>query len=131
MKLIIAIVVLIGAVAGFILLSPKASPNETTQSMSIATIEKAVASGGQFYDVRTPEEYLAGHIAGASNWSLQQMQAGTLPTVAKDTPVYVYCHSGNRSGQATAILEKAGFTNVTDLGAITHVQQIGGKIVKA
>ena len=57
------------------------------------------------------------------------MQAGKLPDVAKDTKIYVYCHSGNRSGQATTILKNAGYTNVIDLHGLADVQTIGGKII--
>ena len=51
-----------------------------------------------------------------------------MPTVAKNKPIYVYCHSGVRAGQATTLLKKAGYTNIIDLGAITHVQSLGGII---
>jgi rhodanese-related sulfurtransferase len=131
MKFIIAIVVIIGAAAGLILLSPKASTSSNTPSLSIQTIRNDVTKGAQLIDVRTPEEYITGHIDGATNMSLQDMQAGTLPAVAKTTKIYVYCHSGNRSSQATAILKSAGFTQVTDLGAMTHVESLGGTIVKS
>jgi rhodanese-related sulfurtransferase len=33
----------------------------------------------------------------------------------KDQPIYVYCRSGNRSGQACLILETAGFTNTINV----------------
>jgi rhodanese-related sulfurtransferase len=33
----------------------------------------------------------------------------------KDEEVYLYCRSGNRSGQAALILETMGFTNVTNV----------------
>lgn len=104
------------------------STQKSTPSLSIATIQNDVKSGGQLIDVRTAEEYTAGHIDGAINLSLQDIQAGTMPSTAKDMPVYVYCHSGNRSGQATKILKAAGFTKINDLGAMTHVQTLGGTI---
>jgi rhodanese-related sulfurtransferase len=88
-----------------------------------------VKNGAHLYDVRTADEYKSGHFAGALNWSLQDMQAGKLPGVAKDAKIYVYCHSGNRSGQATTILAQSGYTNVTDLHGISAVESIGGKLV--
>ncbi len=132
MKFAIIIALIITAVGGFILLSPKTDTKTavSTPSLSIQTIKSDTSKGAQFIDVRTPAEYAAGHIDGASNLSLQDMQVGTLPAVPKDTKIYVYCHSGNRAGQATTILKTAGYTNVNNLGAITYVQSIGGTIVK-
>ena len=37
--------------------------------------------------------------------------------------------SGNRSGQAAALMEKAGFTKVTDLGAIGDAAEATGLAV--
>ena len=91
--------------------------------------EEAVASGAKLYDVRTADEFASGHFAKAENWSLQDMQAGKMPTVAKDTKIYVYCHSGNRSSQSAALLQQAGYTNVTDLHGVANVESLGGKLV--
>lgn len=129
---IIALVIVVGV---FFALS---SPNDTNSSngtaapesvTSFAAVEEAVAAGGQLIDVRTPQEYQDGHIKGASNLSLQAIQSGTLPSGSKDQKLFVYCHSGNRSSQATAILRKAGYSNITDLGAMTHVESMGGKVI--
>jgi rhodanese-related sulfurtransferase len=92
------------------------------------TIKDDISKGGKLIDVRTATEYESGHIDGAVNLSLQDIQAGTLPTAPKDKPVYVYCRSGNRSSQASATLKAAGYQNIIDLGTITHVQSIGGEI---
>lgn len=96
--------------------------------LSMQTVKSATSQGGQLIDVRTAPEYASGHIEGAVNLSLQALQAGSMPKVPKDEPVYVYCQSGNRSGQAAAILKAAGYQNVIDLGAISHVQSLGGVI---
>lgn len=66
-------------------------------------------------DVRTPEEFADGHIAGAINIPLQVLSArmNELPT---DTPLVIYCRSGNRSGQAMQILADANYTQIYDLG---------------
>jgi phage shock protein E len=56
------------------------------------------------------------------------MQVGKLPEVAKDTKIYVYCQSGNRSSQAVKILTDAGYANVSDLGGLQDVQANGGKL---
>ena len=38
----------------------------------------------------------------------------------KDTPIIVYCRSGNRSAKAYQSLQDAGYTNLYDLGAISN-----------
>jgi rhodanese-related sulfurtransferase len=101
-----------------------------TSTINMKTIENDSANGGQLLDVRTTEEFSQGHIKGAVNLSLQDIQTGALPSAQKDRPVYVYCRSGNRSAQAVGILEKAGYQDVTDLGAMTSVQALGGEVIK-
>lgn len=70
-------------------------------------------------DVRTPAEYSQGHLDGANLLDLTGGQfAEALPTLDPDAEYAVYCKSGNRSGQAVAMMEDAGFENVIDLGSI-------------
>lgn len=131
MKLAIIIGFILLGLGGLLFITQGSSnSSSSTQSQTIQTIQKDVASGGQLIDVRTPAEFAESHIDGAINLSLQDIQVGALPSATKDKPVYVYCHSGNRSGQATVILKKAGYTNIIDLGAMTHVQSLGG-VIKA
>jgi len=126
-KLFVIIAIVILGFGGLVVVAQISNKN-SAPSLSIQTIKNDVVKGGQLIDVRTAEEYAAGHIDGAINLSLQDIQAGKMPTIAKDKPIYLYCHSGNRSGQATTILKAAGYTNIIDLGAITHVQSLGGTI---
>jgi len=67
-------------------------------------------------DVRTPEEYAEGHIAGAKNadWNSEAF-AKMEPTLDKKKPVFLYCLSGGRSGQAAQKLHADGFLNVVEL----------------
>ena len=81
-------------------------------------------AGHLLVDVRTPEEYASGHIAGSVNIPVQEL-GNRLAEVSKDQPVVVYCRSGNRSAQAASILESAGYTGVYDLGGIGAWQQAG------
>jgi phage shock protein E len=67
-------------------------------------------------DVRTKLEYLIGHRKGAHYFNLDRLIAGELPNIPKDTPVGVYCASGNRSEVAKQLLLKQGFSDVTNLG---------------
>lgn len=65
-------------------------------------------------DVRTPEEYRAGHVPGAKNLPLDRLGGVNLP---KSQPVFAYCLSGARSAQACAWLKRRGY-EATNLGGI-------------
>ncbi len=74
-------------------------------------------------DVRSPEEYSANHISLAYNIPHMDI-AQRINEVArdKDTPIYVYCRSGRRSGIAKMTLDEMGFTNVENLGGFQQAQ---------
>lgn len=68
-------------------------------------------------DVRTPEELEEGKIPNATNIDIYLGQ-GFMDEIQKlDTSknYYVYCRSGNRSGQACAILNSIGIENAYNL----------------
>ncbi|MBM6898899.1 rhodanese-like domain-containing protein [Gemmiger formicilis] len=76
--------------------------------------------GALLLDVRTPEEYAEGHLPSARNLPLQSLEGIASVAPAKDTPLYVYCRSGARSGQATGQLQRMGYTKVTNIGGIMN-----------
>jgi rhodanese-related sulfurtransferase len=71
-------------------------------------------------DVRTPEEYLEGHIPGSRNVPLNRI--GEIEKVVPDrgAKLFVYCLSGSRSASACAHLVRMGYTNVFNIGGIAH-----------
>ena len=73
-------------------------------------------------DVRTPQEYREGHIPGSKNVPLQTIDKVTSVTENKDIALFVYCYSGARSRQATAMLQHMGYTNVRNIGGIAAYQ---------
>ena len=75
-------------------------------------------------DVRTPEEFASGHIAGAVNIAVESLES-RLSEVPQGQPVVVYCRSGNRSATASQILKQAGYTNIFDMGGINAWQSAG------
>ena len=83
--------------------------------------------GGVLLDVRTPQEYREGHVPGSKNVPLQTIDTIRQLIAAKDTPLFVYCHSGARSSHATAMLGKMGYTNVKNIGGIASYK---GKVDK-
>jgi rhodanese-related sulfurtransferase len=62
----------------------------------------------QLIDVREPEEYQAGRIAGARLIELSRL-ADRAQTIDPDRPVVFYCRSGSRSAMATDAFVRAGF----------------------
>jgi len=72
---------------------------------------------GLILDVRTPEEFQAGHIAGAINidWKNQDEFKTKIKALAKDKTLLVYCHSGHRSGLATQYLKSQGYEKIYNL----------------
>ncbi|MBP2627117.1 MAG: sulfurtransferase [Firmicutes bacterium] len=65
-------------------------------------------------DVRTPQEYKAGHIPGVTNIQLSELESRS-SEVPKDKKVLLICRSGNRSSQGTSLLRSKGFGNVYNI----------------
>jgi phage shock protein E len=89
----------------------------TVTLVSPAEAQSLIAAGGvTLLDVRTPEEYASGHIAGARNVDFEAADFGDrIGALDHGARYVVYCHSGNRSGQATAQMAEQGFTSVSDV----------------
>ena len=72
-----------------------------------------ILEGAFLVDVRSPQEYDAGHVKGSSNIPLERIQF-SLSTFQNKKNIIVFCRSGHRSSQAKSILNKNGFKNVTN-----------------
>lgn len=70
-------------------------------------------------DIREKDDYESGHIKNAIMLAQNEV-AHEIEDIApsKDTPICVYCYSGNRSKRAGMILEYLGYTDVYNLGGI-------------
>jgi rhodanese-related sulfurtransferase len=79
----------------------------------------ALARAGaiQLIDVRQPEEFQAGRIAGARLIELGQLSERAR-TIDPDRPVVFYCRSGSRSAMATAAFTQAGFDAYNMVGGL-------------
>ncbi|MFR0585854.1 rhodanese-like domain-containing protein [Faecalicatena absiana] len=71
-------------------------------------------------DVREEDEYAAGHIPASINIPLSKIESAQGEITDLDTPLFVYCRSGNRSGQAVAWLKQAGYSKVKNIGGIAN-----------
>ena len=78
-----------------------------------------VKSGALLLDVRTPEEFRAGHVDGARNIPVQELARRLGELGPKTQHVVVYCKSGGRSGAAAQMLRSQGYA-VTDVGAMSN-----------
>lgn len=67
-------------------------------------------------DVRTPGEYLSGHIKGALNVPHDELERrlGEIPG-DRSSEIVVYCQSGRRAGIAEKILVERGYTDIKHL----------------
>ncbi len=67
-------------------------------------------------DVRTPEEFAEGHVAGARNVPHTEIASRLVELEdARDRDVVVYCRSGRRAEIALEALRQAGFTRLRHL----------------
>lgn len=73
---------------------------------------------GVWIDVRSPEEFRAGHLPGALNITPQEI-AAKITAVApdKNRPVHLYCRSGRRAELARQTLLQMGYRHVVNHGA--------------
>ena len=79
-----------------------------------------VESGAQLVDVRTPNEFNNGHIPGAVNIPVQELESRMGELQSKNQPIVLYCRSGVRSSRAASMLKSAGYTEVHDLGPMSR-----------
>lgn len=99
------------------------TPKESATYEQITPAEaKALMDSEKDYvilDVRTPEEFAAGHIAGAvliPDYEIGDKAESVLPD--KDQLILVYCRSGRRSKNAASELVTLGYTNIKEFGGI-------------
>ena len=83
-------------------------------------------------DLRTAEEYAKGHILGARNLPLADLERRAAELDKhKAKPVILHCGDGNRAGGGVSLLRKNGFANVVNLtGGYAAWQQAGLPVEK-
>jgi phage shock protein E len=96
-------------------------------SGSSASLDSEQVASSIIIDVRTPEEFAAGHLEGALNYDVSD---GTLEmslsSLDPQADYIIYCRSGNRSAVAVDIMESAGFTSLVDLGSMENASDETG-----
>ncbi len=88
------------------------------QTITVEALKAKIDAGDQIHlvDVREPHEHSDFNIGGVllPLGQVQTMQVDAIEDL-KNQEVFVYCRSGNRSGQACLILETMGFTNLVNV----------------
>jgi rhodanese-related sulfurtransferase len=89
---------------------------ETIDPDMAAAMLEAPPAGLVVLDVRTPEEFAAGHLAGAVNLDFYAATfADDLAALDREVPYLLYCRSDNRSGQVREMMRSLGFILVYEL----------------
>lgn len=88
------------------------------KTIDVSTLKNKIDNGEalNLVDVRETSEHDEFNIGGIL-LPLGDIRVGEVDSIEhlKDKEVYLYCRSGNRSGQAALMLESMGFTNVTNV----------------
>ena len=85
----------------------------------------ALKQGALLIDVRSPAEYSTGHLKGAINMPLQQIDSLIASYVKdKDQVLLLHCQSGTRSGMAKNKLNALGYTRAYNLGSYDRAAHI-------
>lgn len=113
------------------------APAAAADGVRVVSPEEAAAivedqpEGLVILDVRTDEEFDAGHLDGAMQLDFYRDDfADELAQLDADVPYVLYCQSGNRSSQARAMMADLGFTSVADIdGGFAAWQAAGLDVV--
>ena len=103
-----------------------AATRDKIEEIPAVEVERRVAAGAVLLDVREPEEFAEGHVAGAANIprGLLEFRVEAHPAMAgvtspelalRDRPIIVYCRSGGRAALAVKSLQDMGFSAVASL----------------
>ena len=129
-KTIILSIVILAIFSGCI---SDTKPSEKSRYTDISVQQgKEMVDRGEVFilDVRTPEEYAAGHIKGSTLLAVQDIPEQELGEKLKDIPkdrkILVYCRTGQRSARASKILIENGLKDVYNMqGGITDWTRAG------
>ncbi|MGB2839100.1 MAG: rhodanese-like domain-containing protein [Actinomycetes bacterium] len=115
------------------LLTGCSTGSDAVTDVDVAEAQQIVDEGtAVILDVRTPEEFAAGHLPGAININVESSDFETQVTsLDESAETLVYCRTDNRSGVATDQMAELGFTDVSDLqGGIEAWAAAGEPVVR-
>jgi phage shock protein E len=106
--------------------APSAGASDPSTEAADLTAVAAEADGRVAIDVRTPAEVAEGYLAGALLIDLQGPDFhAAIAELPRDEAYFVYCRSGNRSGQAIELMRELGFTDLVNGGAFDDLARAG------
>lgn len=99
----------------------------TYQNLSFVDYRNTYYEGNEhsLVDVRSQMEFQQGHVPGAINIPLQDLQ-GRTQEISNEKPVVVICASGNRSMSGSDIFTREGFSEVYNLQGGTMIWMMNG-----
>jgi phage shock protein E len=114
---------------------PTAGAQEESPSVTAQPVDVSAAAPGTgaaaarqpiYLDVRTPEEYAAGHVAGTLHIPLQELEQRWAELAEyRDQPMVVYCRTGRRSATAIDLLATKGFSRLENGGGVVQMARRG------
>jgi rhodanese-related sulfurtransferase len=107
----------------------RSSAGTSVETIDVQQAFERQRKGARLIDVRSPQEFRAGHPKGARNVSAQQIKAESTG-LKKDDDVLVICASGHRSARAAHQLAGTGFTRVSNVRGGLHAWAGAGLPVK-
>ena len=97
-----------------------------TPAIEKKLLEDVAQGKAYLIDVRTPEEYNQKHLKYAANINIRSADfADQIHKLDKNKSIYVYCHSGNRSGRAADSLQTLGYHSSYNIGALDSLTKAG------
>lgn len=86
--------------------------------------QSVVAGDEVWIDVRSAEEFAAGHVPQAVNIPYEQIAEGISGLdLDSDQTIYLYCGSGRRAGIARESLQELGYQQVVNVGSLEDARQ--------
>ncbi len=86
-----------------------------------------LSEGTIIIDVRTPAEFQSGHLEGALNIDVQSPTfMAQISELDPSADYFIYCRSGNRSGQAISQMANMGFTSMINGGSVAQATAYSG-----
>ena len=107
---------LILVLSAVLLLAGCSTSSTSSDLTSTEFSNKVTESGVITLDVRTPGEFMAGHIQGAINIDVEGTEFETEIAKLDKTQTYaIYCQSGRRSSIAVETMQSSGFNKLFNL----------------
>lgn len=96
------------------------------RAVAAGEAQQLIEDGAVVIDVRTPEEFAAGHLADARNIDVQADSFHTeVDGLDRGVTYVVYCRSGARAGAAGEMMLEMGFTDVANAGGFEDLASVG------